>query len=344
MVTDDHIEASKALQRRTGTTFHVATRTFPDRYRHPTYVLYAFFRTADEVVDDPDPPTAADRRAELDRIRAVALGDRPAEDPVLAAFQDLRERRAIPDREVRTFVDAMEMDVSKTRYDTRAELDDYLRGSSVAVARMMLAIMDPPRVDVARPHAAALGKAFQLTNFLRDVREDVLEYDRIYLPRSVRSAHGVTDEDVESLSFSSAFADLMREELRRTEQLYHVGVDGIRHLPEDCRFAVLLAAVMYADHHRLIRRLGYDVLSTRPSLTLGRRLALVARTWWHWRQTDDPLTAFYRASPLSPPPGWSPESPAALAAAGRHVAGALPGVEAPAVDGAPVGRSTDPDP
>ncbi|MFB6129983.1 MAG: phytoene/squalene synthase family protein [Salinigranum sp.] len=296
MLDSTQIAESKAIQRRTGRTFHVATRLLPERIRHATYVLYAFFRIADDVVDDPNPPPPDVQREALRTIRREALGELETDDPVLAAFRVVCERYEIPDGEVEEFVAAMERDVDPERYGTHDDLDDYLRGSSVAVAYMMVAVMEPDDEATARPHAKALGEAFQLTNFLRDVREDVLEYGRIYLPRSTLDRHGVTDGEIERLEFSERFAAAMRAELERTEALYREGVDGIEYLPADCRFAVVLAAVLYADHHRLIRAQGYDVLSNRPSLSLSRRVELVARTWWHWRRTGDPRETFEAAS------------------------------------------------
>lgn len=297
MASNDPLTTSKAIQRRTGRTFHAATRFLPRRARHPTYVLYAFFRSVDEIVDDPEPPSPGERRSELERVRRVALGERSTDDPVLGAFRELRARHDIPDREVEEFVSAMERDVDTSRYDTYGDLEAYLRGSAVAVAYMMLSVMDADDSD-ARPHARALGEAFQLTNFLRDVREDVVKYDRIYLPRSTLERHGVTEEEVRSLEFTPGFAGAMRELLHRTEELYHEGVSGIEYLPADCRFPVLLAAVLYAEHHRLIRDREYDVLSERPTLTIQRRARVVLRTWWHWRRRNDPVSAFEAASAL----------------------------------------------
>ena len=308
MVTSEQLRESKDVQRRTGRTFHVATRFLPERARDPTYVLYAFFRMADDVVDDPDPGVPADLRAELDRMCAAATGERPSDDPVLTAFDEMRERHAIPDREVETFLDAMETDVEPEGYDTFDDLSEYLRGSAVAVAYMMLDVMDSADADAdadaaaARPHARALGEAFQLTNFLRDVREDVTEYGRIYLPRETLAEHGVSTDEITDLQFSDGVAAAVRAELRRTEERYREGVAGIQYLPKDCRFPVLLSAVLYAEYHRIIRERGYDVLSATPSLGSVDYVRETTRTWWHWRTAPDAETAFYRASavPASP--------------------------------------------
>ncbi len=309
-MTGPNVAESKAIQQQTGRTFHAATRVLPERVRHPTYALYGFFRVADDVVDDPDPDRPAVQRERLRDLRTAALGEADTDDPVLSAFNQVRERHGISDEEVDTFLAAMEMDVDRARYDTFADLETYLRGSSVAVAYMMLSVMDPEDAARARSQARALGEAFQLTNFLRDVREDVLEYDRIYLPRETLQRHGASIEDVENLRFTDEVEAAIRSELHRTEQRYRTGVAGIRHLPEDCQFAVLLSAVLYAEHHRLIRRQGLDVLSHRPSLSTARRLWLVARTWAAWKRSGDPEAVFERVSAVpATPPG--DETPAA---------------------------------
>jgi phytoene synthase len=171
-----------------------------------------------------------------------------------------------------------------------------MRGSSVAVGQMMTAIMEPDDPETARPHAKALGEAFQLTNFLRDVREDVVDLDRIYLPQEALEEHGVTEAQIEALSMNDAFARLMEDQLERTEKRYREGVAGIEYLPKDCQFAVLFAAVLYVDHHRLIRDHGFDVLTNEPELGTARTLRLLAETRWHWFRTKDPEAVFYRVS------------------------------------------------
>ncbi len=296
MVNEDQVARSKRIQQRTGKTFHFATRLLPERVRHPTYVLYAFFRVADEVVDAAETAPPQEQRDQLEGLRREALGRESTEDPVLAAFSETREERGIPTEDVEVFIDAMLTDITKSRYETFAELKDYMDGSAAAVGRMMTAVMDPEDPETALPHATALGEAFQMTNFLRDVREDIVERDRIYLPRETLREHGVTEDQLLNFEYDEGFAAAIRHELRRTESLYEEGVAGIKYLPQDCQFAVLLAAVLYADHHRLIRKRDYDVLSATPELGTARKVWLLARTWWAWKWNKDPETVFREVS------------------------------------------------
>lgn len=299
MVDSTQIERTKAIQRRTGRTFHVATRFLPERTRHPTYVLYAFFRVADEVVDDAGETPPDEQAAQLESLREQALGEAPPEGPVLEAFREVADEHDISDGEIHAFIDAMKTDIHKSRYRTYEELEEYMRGSAAAVGVMMTEIMDLDEPAVALPHAIALGEAFQLTNFLRDVREDVVDRDRIYVPQSTLSDHGASVEDVENLEFTPEFGRAIQSELARTEKLYLEGVAGIQYLPDGCQFPVLLAAVLYADHHRLIREYGYDTISNEPELRMPRKLWLAAKTRWHWQWNRDPEAVFHRVSAIS---------------------------------------------
>ena len=289
-----HIDAGKAIQQRTGKTFYLATKFLPERVRHATHVLYGFFRIADEVVDDAEGVPPDQQRAELESLRAQALGEADPDGPVLEAFDELRREYGIADAEIESFVDAMQSDIATDRYETYDDLESYMRGSAAAVGVMMTAIMDPDEREAALPHAVKLGEAFQMTNFLRDVREDVVERDRIYLPQKTLRSHGVSDAQIERLEYSDSFAAAMAAELRRTEDLYREGVAGIRYLPEDCQLPVLLAAVLYAEHHTVIRAREYDVLSREPSLSTTRKLWCLAKTRWHWNR--DPEAVFRRVS------------------------------------------------
>jgi phytoene synthase len=298
MPTRSQLKESKRIHRSTGRTFYVATRLFPRRIREATYVLYAFFRVADDVVDTTAAVEPAAQRERLEEIRDAVLGRRPTDEPVLLATRDLLAEYDIPDAEVETFVDAMIADVDHEPYRTRAALGEYMRGSAVAVANMMLAVMEPADPDRARPHAKALAEAFQLTNFLRDVREDIRDYDRVYLPGETRRAFEVTIDKLRNGEADDGFRRAMQVELARTEDRYRNGVAGIRHLPADMQFPVLVAAVLYADYHRQIVAQDYDVLAERPSLSTWRKLSLVARTRLYWALSGDPVAVFERVAEI----------------------------------------------
>jgi phytoene synthase len=298
MVDRSQLAESKSIHRQTGKTFYYATRLLPERVRHPTYVLYGFFRVADEVVDNPDGMSPSEQRARLEEIQAAALGQEPTDDPVLSAFSEVREEYGIPDEEVELFIDAMVTDIEKARYESYDELESYMRGSAAAVGVMMTIIMETDDLETAVPHARRLGEAFQLTNFVRDVGEDIEERERIYLPESTLETYGVDPSTLERREFTEEAGDAIKHELDRAERLYREGVAGLKYLPRDCQLPVLTAAVLYADHHRLVRRRDYDTVTHTPSLGTIRKVALVAKTRLYWALSGDPERVFAKVSSL----------------------------------------------
>lgn len=296
MVDSSQLAQSKSIHRETGKTFYYATRLLPERVRHPTYVLYAFFRVADEVVDNPDGLTPAERHDRLIEIREAALGREPTDEPVLNAFSELRERYGIPDEEIERFIAAMRSDIEKSRYETYDELETYMSGSAAAVGVMMTIIMEADDTESAIPKARRLGEAFQLTNFLRDVGEDIADRNRIYLPETTLEEFGADPDDIERRRFTAELGAAIRREMRRAEDLYREGVSGIKYLPVDCQLPVLTAAILYADHHRLIRNLDYDTVTETPSISTVRKLVLVAKTRWYWMWHKDPEVVFAKVS------------------------------------------------
>ncbi|MFW6384864.1 MAG: phytoene/squalene synthase family protein [Halodesulfurarchaeum sp.] len=302
MPSQRQVALSRTIQRRTGPTFHLATSVLPRRIRHPVYVLYAFFRLADDVVDTTESVDPEVQRRELEHIREQALGRVEPEDPVLAAFHEVKTEYGISDEEVNVFIEAMVADVDHDPYERYENVEEYMRGSAVAVGHMMVDVMAVDEPSIAKPHAASLAKAFQLTNFLRDVREDQRKYDRVYLPGDTRDHFDVTAGQLRSGEVDDGFRRVMQVELARTEHLYHHGVAGIEYLPEDCQFGVLLAAVLYAEYHRLIRNQNFDVLSKQPSIPTWRKFYVLAKTRLVWVLYRDPESVFERVAAIDEPP------------------------------------------
>lgn len=290
---EDYVKESKKIQKNTGLTFYLATQAFPKRIRHETYILYAFFRKSDDIVDTRDP--IDDQGGKLEEYRQKAVGEMDSDDPVLKGFNKVRESKGIPDSDVKSFIESMKMDIEKDTYESHSELSEYMDGSAAAVGRMMTCIIDPEDEKKAIPHATALGEAFQLTNFIRDVGEDIDKYDRIYLPKQKRQEYDVSDEQIRSKEINQKFRDLIENELRRTTQIYVYGVKGIKYLTEDAQFPVYLAAVLYHKHHNKIRAMDYDVLNETPDLNKRDRILASVKAYYHWKRSDDPLEAFLKS-------------------------------------------------
>lgn len=187
--TTDSIARSYAhcarLQTRHDPVFAFATRLLAPAVRPAVHALYGFLRAADEIVDGPSHAgrSAAEKRAELDAWQAelergMATGS--SDHPVLAALVHAGARHRLPLQLLPTYLNSMRMDCdAPVRLRSRAELDRYMEGSAATVGRLMAPLLGVP--ESRREAVARLGVAFQLTNFLRDVGED-LAMGRVYLP------------------------------------------------------------------------------------------------------------------------------------------------------------------
>lgn len=237
-----------ALQRRHDPTFHLATQVLGRDVRPAVHALYGFLRGADELVDGPGrAPTPQGRRAALDawqRTLADGIASGGSDHPLIAALVDAGRRHHLPLHELDVYMDSMRVDcVGRVRIGSRAELDAYMNGSAAAVGRVMAPLLGVPREraeDVAR-----LGVAFQLTNFLRDVREDY-DMDRVYLP----------DLDEDALAAGRP-APAPVHEVRRAAQLFR---DSARAVLGACtpraRPGIAIATTIYRRVHlaRIERR------------------------------------------------------------------------------------------
>ncbi len=176
-----------------GRTYFLATRLLAPSQRPAVHALYGFARYADDILDDlqSDAPVA-DREARLERLAAKFFdGADDGSEPVLPAVLHTARKYRIPLNLFDDFLTSMRMDLTVTDYPDRAALDRYVRGSAEVIGLQMLPILGTvgPLAD-AEPYAEALGQAFQLTNFLRDINED-LERNRVYLPADELAAFGV---------------------------------------------------------------------------------------------------------------------------------------------------------
>ncbi|MDX2064632.1 MAG: phytoene/squalene synthase family protein [Fimbriimonadaceae bacterium] len=274
----DHRECQR-WHREYGTTYYFATQLFPRRYRERVHALYAFVRVPDEWVDNPGERTPTQVRELLrdyrTELRLATTGVRP-ETPVLRAFADVVRETGMPLSEPLCFLDAMEQDLTVTRYATFDALLGYTRGSAAAVGLMMCHALDVRPCDETARAAMALGDAMQLTNFLRDVGEDARR-GRIYLPQADLAEFGVSERDILEGRMTPEFVRLMEFQIGRARELYARSDLGIPALPSFARPAVRCARLLYAQILDKIEQRGYDVFSGRARTSRSEKLATAAR-------------------------------------------------------------------
>ncbi|SFW90305.1 phytoene/squalene synthase family protein [Amycolatopsis australiensis] len=258
-----------------GRTFFLATRLLPARARPAAHTLYGFARMADELVDNPAP--GSDPATELDRVGAmvdVVFDGGTPDDPVLTALSDTVRRYGIGRDLFDAFLKAMRMDLTTTGYATFAELGEYMYGSAAVIGLQMLPVFGTvgPRAG-AEAGAVALGEAFQLTNFLRDVGED-LDRGRLYLPAAELAAFGVSRELLERRRPDPRIRAALAYFVARTRAVYRRAEAGVALLRPEARPCVRTALTLYEGILDEIVAMDYDVLTRRAVVPKRRRLAV----------------------------------------------------------------------
>jgi len=264
-----------------GRTYFLATRLLPANRRPAVHALYGFARLADEIVDDMTTGSPADRARELaafERQVAEALrGGEPA-SPVLAALADTVRRYRIEHRLFAEFLASMRMDLTVTGYRTFADLGEYVHGSAGVIGLQLLPVLGTtgPAAEAA-PYAAALGEAFQLTNFLRDVGED-LDRGRLYLPAEELTAFGVDRARLLRAHRGGPPDPAIRRALAHlvayNHAVYRRAEPGIALLRRESRPCVRTAFVLYRRILDEIEANDYAVLGRRVTVPAHRRLRI----------------------------------------------------------------------
>ncbi|WP_150238828.1 phytoene/squalene synthase family protein [Nocardiopsis quinghaiensis] len=275
----------RTLHARHGRTYYTATRVLPPEHRPGVHALYGFARWVDDIVDEPPSGTTpGDQAARLDGIgadlaRVLAGGRaRDAENaPVLSALAHTVDRYGLPYVYFTAFMSSMRMDLAVTGYRDLDHLREYMYGSAAVIGLQVLPVLGTvvPREEAA-PHAAALGEAFQLTNFLRDVAED-LRRGRVYLPRDVLAAHGVDRDLLERCERARESHPRVRDALADLVEVnqgfYRRAEPGIAMLSPVARPCVATAFRLYRAILDEVRAADYDVWSVRHRVSDTRKAA-----------------------------------------------------------------------
>jgi phytoene synthase len=281
---DEGYRRCAELTKKHGTTYYWGARLLPAAQRRDVFAVYALCRLADDIVDEPETVqpedtavprdgTPAERLAAFRAAFFDALARGGAEQPVMAAIVDSIRRRGTDPECFERFFDAMAADLTRTTWATWEELrDGYMEGSAAVIGEMMLPVLEPSTPDAQGP-ARALGNAFQLTNFLRDVAED-LDRGRVYLPQEDLARHGA---DPALRRVTPAWRAMMAEQVARNRALYAEGQLGLPMLPPPARRCVGTALVLYSRILDRIEAADYDVFAGRLRVPDHEKVAVALR-------------------------------------------------------------------
>jgi phytoene synthase len=270
-------ELCRRVQSSHSRTYYFSTSLFPREVRSYVYALYAFMRYADEIVDNPGVTTLEEQFAGLEMFQEetlAAVAGEAVENPVLRAFADTVLSCGIEPSLIEAFIKSMKMDTHIFRYPTYEDLEVYTYGSAAVVGLMMCRVMGVT-AKAASPHAEALGVAMQLTNFLRDVKEDWVR-GRVYLPLEDLQRFGYTEEDLGQGVVDERFTELMRFEVSRARILYRIADEGMRYIPRGRRYPIVVAGRLYEAILGRIEAQSYNVFSQRAETSHSYKLRVAA--------------------------------------------------------------------
>jgi phytoene synthase len=276
-------ERCRLLHRRHGRTYYLATRLLPRWKRRHVHALYGFTRYADEIVDSTADRPATERERLLRDWSArflAGLRGEAVDDPLLPAVLHTVAVFGLDTMDFEVFLKSMAMDLTVTEYDTYADLLSYMDGSAAAIGTMMLPILQSGDPAAAREPARQLGIAFQLTNFVRDVAED-LDRGRVYLPAEDLERFGVTRADLVGAAAAGqappAVRALVEYEVERAWSHYALAAPGIPMLAPGSQACIRAAFHLYSGILREVEAAGYDVFRRRATVPNRQRLRVALR-------------------------------------------------------------------
>lgn len=270
-------ELCRQVQRAHSRTYYFSTQLFPPAVRPHVHALYAFMRYADEIVDNPHETGLEAQHAALDELETEttsAIMGESTSNPVLHAFSNTARNHDIELDTVQAFMKSMKMDTHVFQYPTYEDLEEYTYGSAAVVGLMMCRVVGVTDEAATAP-AEALGVAMQLSNFLRDVKED-WNRGRIYLPLEDLKRFDYTERDLSKSIVDERFEALMRFEIGRARKLYEIADEGMSYIPQGRRFPVMVARKLYAAILDRVEGQNYDVFSQRADTTRPYKLKTTA--------------------------------------------------------------------
>lgn len=289
MTTAEAYTVCRGIAKREAKNFYYAFRVLPQHKRDAMCAVYAFMRRADDIADDESTPIAERRIVMHQWIESwrKARHTGVSDDPVFVALNDTQKQFSIPDALLEELVEGTTMDLAprpeqQAQVQTYADFEElyrycYLVASVVGLVCIKIFGYSDLRAEQL---AEETGIAFQLTNILRDIKEDV-ERSRVYLPLDRMAAHSVSVERIQELAagaeMTSSDRALLEELAAKAEDYYGSASELTPLIDPDSRAALWVLAMIYYDLLMRIRKRKYDVFSTRVSVPTTGKLVLLLR-------------------------------------------------------------------
>jgi phytoene synthase len=267
-------EASE-ITRRAQSNLAFALRILPRERREDMEIFYAFCRTMDDYADDPAVPTGQ-RQERLETWKNGLMHGFETPSHLQQQVSEMRTRCGIPTELLTAVIDGCLMDLQPQRFTTWEDLSGYVWRVACAVGLVSIRLFgckDP----ASEIYAVALGRALQLTNILRDIREDLDNGGRIYLPLEDLARFGYSEKDLADRVCDERFLALMAYEADRAEGFFQ---EAAQHLPLADHRALTPARIMGGIYHHLLdqmRQDGFRVFQKRYSVSKARKLAILSK-------------------------------------------------------------------
>jgi|SRR5579862_5138853 len=248
---------------------------------HERMAIYALYNFARQVDDEADTVGIENLPGRLmvhrERISRAMRGDY-GDDPILRVLSEAIERYSIPEKELQALVDGVEMDYFQQRYETFDDLKNYCYYVASVVGRMCVRIFgftDP----IALERADDLGLALQLTNILRDVREDAVDMKRVYLPQEDLRRFDIPESSFSTGEIAPGWNDFVKEHVARARKYFVTGYEVLKYIPRRPGACVHTMAGIYEELLKKIERDPALPLRARAALSKSEKLRVVVRSW-----------------------------------------------------------------
>jgi squalene synthase HpnC len=254
--------------------FPVVSRLLPKNLRQDFCNIYMFCRVADDLGDENPDRAEAWRSLEQFKQSTLRMYEGHCETAVFGTLSITVKRHNIPPQPFLDLIDAFQQDQRINRYQTFEQVADYCRHSANPVGRLVL-YMCGYRDERRQFLSDYICTALQLTNFWQDVRRDILDRDRIYLPRESMDQFGVTEEQIHQGRCDENYRRLIRFEVDRCQAMFDEGRPLLALLRPQIRRHIALYGKGGEAILQAIRRQNYDTLSKRPRLSSWQKARLI---------------------------------------------------------------------